>query len=90
MEPNGRHLTLSNSRRHYWVDGALTRGRLQGISRAKHDASSFNSIESLPNHCNNGARGHELDYSGKEGFSLVFRIICGRPEVIFYLGKEIK
>jgi len=54
----------------------LTDGGLERVGSTKHDTASLDSIESLPDHRNNGARRHVLDQAGEEGLALEIGVVC--------------
>ena len=55
--------------------GRRTRSRREGVGRAEHDTASLHGIKALPDHGNDGARGHVLDEAGEEGLALEVSVV---------------
>lgn len=50
----------------------LTDRRGEGVGSTEHDSASLDGIKTLPDHTDNGARGHVFDEAGEE--SLAFEV----------------
>ena len=50
--------------------------RRQGVGSTEHDTTSLDGIQALPDHGNNGSRGHILDQTREKGLSLKISVIC--------------
>ena len=53
-----------------------TRSRGEGVGGTEHGTAGLNSIETLPDHGDNGARGHVLDEAGEERLALEVSVVC--------------
>jgi len=49
----------------------------EGVGGTKHDTAGLDGIKTLPDHGDDGARGHVLDQSREEGLALEISVICG-------------
>jgi hypothetical protein len=65
-----------------------TRGRSKRVSRAEHRAARLDGVEALPNHGDDGARGHVLDQTGEERLILQILIICGGKKIRYFFGRS--
>lgn len=55
-------------------------GRSQGVGSTKEDTALLDHVLTLPDHGNNGARGHVLDQTREEGLALEVGVVLGKPK----------
>ncbi len=67
-----------NARVYLVLKRILTRRGLERVGRAEHRAASLDSIETLPDHGDDGAGCHVLDEGGEEGLALEIGVVCTR------------
>jgi hypothetical protein len=60
-----------------WGLAGHTWRRGERVGCTKHHAPRLNSIETLPNHADDRARGHVLDQAWEEGLALEIGVVCG-------------
>lgn len=60
------------------TEDLLTRCRVQRVGGAEHGTASLDSVQALPNHADNGARGHVSHETGEEGLANVLSIVYRR------------
>lgn len=67
------------------VTADRTGGRSQGVGSTKEDTALLDHVLTLPDHGDNGARGHVLDQTREEGLALEVGVVLGKPKGTYLL-----
>ena len=58
------------------TEDLLTRCRVERVGSAEHGTAGLDCVQALPNHADNGTRGHVLDETLEEGLANVLGVVC--------------
>ena len=81
MVPNGYRMGFLRVKHACQAD-VRTGSRGKRVSSAEHDTAGLDGIETLPDHGDDGARGHVLDEAREEGLALEVSVVCTYVTVI--------